>query len=182
MGIVPPDRILRCGRDSVDEKHAERWPDCSCGVSGRCARGCAGRRAEPDRLDQIPAGDLQVAGRSDRQEAEEAVFRLGQVDAQVQERWGRNRCCGYSVLPRRLPGRVPGSRKDRGPKAWRARGSNDAEENLEGGARYLRMMYDKFGTWELALAAYNAGPGAVEEHDGIPPFAETESYVKAILG
>ena len=59
---------------------------------------------------------------------------------------------------------------------------NDAEENLDGGARYLRMMYDKFGTWELALAAYNAGPGAVEEHDGIPPYAETESYVKAILG
>lgn len=59
---------------------------------------------------------------------------------------------------------------------------NDAEDNLEGGARYLRMMYDKFGTWELALAAYNAGPGAVEEHDGIPPYDETESYVKAILG
>ena len=59
---------------------------------------------------------------------------------------------------------------------------NVAEENLEGGARYLRMMYDKFGTWELALAAYNAGPAAVEKHDGIPPFAETEGYVKAILG
>ncbi|MFO1202756.1 MAG: lytic transglycosylase domain-containing protein [Tabrizicola sp.] len=59
---------------------------------------------------------------------------------------------------------------------------NDAEENLEGGARYLRMMYDKFGTWELALAAYNAGPAAVEEHDGVPPFDETETYVKAILG
>jgi soluble lytic murein transglycosylase-like protein len=58
----------------------------------------------------------------------------------------------------------------------------DPEENLHGGARYLRMMYDKFGTWELALAAYNAGPGAVEEHNGIPPFAETEGYVKAILG
>jgi hypothetical protein len=56
------------------------------------------------------------------------------------------------------------------------------EENLDGGARYLRMMFDKFGTWELALAAYNAGPGAVEEHDGIPPYAETENYVKAILG
>lgn len=59
---------------------------------------------------------------------------------------------------------------------------NDPEDNLEGGARYLRKMYDKFGTWKLALAAYNAGPGAVEEHDGIPPFAETENYVKAILG
>ncbi len=56
------------------------------------------------------------------------------------------------------------------------------EANLDGGARYLRMMYDKFGSWRLALAAYNAGPGAVEQHDGIPPYAETENYVKAILG
>jgi soluble lytic murein transglycosylase-like protein len=59
---------------------------------------------------------------------------------------------------------------------------NDPVENLEGGARYLRMMYDKFGSWRLALAAYNAGPGAVEKHGGIPPFAETKNYVKAILG
>jgi soluble lytic murein transglycosylase-like protein len=59
---------------------------------------------------------------------------------------------------------------------------NDPEENLEGGARYLRMMYDRFGSWRLALAAYNAGPMAVETHDGIPPYAETENYVKAILG
>jgi soluble lytic murein transglycosylase-like protein len=58
----------------------------------------------------------------------------------------------------------------------------DPADNLDGGARYLRMMYDKFGSWRLALAAYNAGPGAVETHGGIPPFAETESYVKAILG
>ena len=55
-------------------------------------------------------------------------------------------------------------------------------ENLRGGARYLRMMYEKFGSWRLALAAYNAGPGAVEEHGGIPPFTETENYVRAIMG
>ncbi len=59
---------------------------------------------------------------------------------------------------------------------------DDPHQNLEGGARYLRMMYDRFGSWRLALAAYNAGPGAVERHDGIPPYAETENYVKAILG
>jgi soluble lytic murein transglycosylase-like protein len=59
---------------------------------------------------------------------------------------------------------------------------DDPAQNLEGGARYLRMMYDKFGSWKLALAAYNAGPAAVEQHDGIPPYAETENYVKAILG
>lgn len=59
---------------------------------------------------------------------------------------------------------------------------HDPKQNLEGGARYVRMMYDKFGSWRLALAAYNAGPGAVEEHGGIPPYAETKNYVKAILG
>ncbi len=59
---------------------------------------------------------------------------------------------------------------------------NDPKQNLKGGARYLRMMYDKFGSWRLALAAYNAGPGAVEQHGGIPPFTETENYVRAIMG
>jgi soluble lytic murein transglycosylase-like protein len=59
---------------------------------------------------------------------------------------------------------------------------NDPAQNLEGGARYLRQMYDKFGSWKLALAAYNAGPGAVEKHGGVPPYAETKGYVKAILG
>ena len=55
-------------------------------------------------------------------------------------------------------------------------------DNLDGGARYLRKMYDKFGSWRLALAAYNAGPQAVEDHDGIPPYKETKNYVKVILG
>lgn len=59
---------------------------------------------------------------------------------------------------------------------------NDPKQNLEGGARYLKMMYDRFGTWKLALAAYNAGPGAVEASDGIPPYEETRNYVLAILG
>ncbi len=59
---------------------------------------------------------------------------------------------------------------------------DDPEENLRGGARYLRMMYDKFGSWRLALAAYNAGPKAVEAAGGVPEFDETQNYVKAILG
>jgi hypothetical protein len=59
---------------------------------------------------------------------------------------------------------------------------NDPQQNLEGGARYLRAMYDKFGSWKLALAAYNAGPAAVEKHGGVPPFAETVNYVAVILG
>lgn len=59
---------------------------------------------------------------------------------------------------------------------------HDPKQNLEGGAKYLRRMYDKFGSWRLALAAYNAGPGAVEKYGGVPPFRETRNYVKKIWG
>jgi soluble lytic murein transglycosylase-like protein len=59
---------------------------------------------------------------------------------------------------------------------------SNPHENLAGGARYLRMMYDRFGDWRLALAAYNAGPEAVEQHGGVPPYRETKGYVRAILG
>lgn len=58
----------------------------------------------------------------------------------------------------------------------------DPLANLDGGARYLRLQYDRFRDWRLALAAYNAGPEAVVKYEGIPPYAETEGYVKAILG
>lgn len=58
----------------------------------------------------------------------------------------------------------------------------DPEQNLDGGARYLKMMYDRFGSWRLALAAYNAGPIAVEQNNGVPPYDETQAYVVAILG
>jgi len=59
----------------------------------------------------------------------------------------------------------------------------DPTQNLEGGARMLRGLIDRYGgRLDLALAAYNAGSGAVDKYHGVPPFAETRSYVQAILG
>ncbi|MBE1282353.1 MAG: transglycosylase SLT domain-containing protein [Rhodobacteraceae bacterium] len=58
----------------------------------------------------------------------------------------------------------------------------DPYENLDGGARYLSKQYRKFKSWRLALAAYNAGPQAVKKYGGIPPYKETENYVKKIWG
>jgi len=59
--------------------------------------------------------------------------------------------------------------------------SFDPASAVDGAARYLRRELDRFGSVELALAAYNAGPGAVQRHGGVPPFAETQRYVEKVL-
>lgn len=70
------------------------------------------------------------------------------------------------------------------PENCRAFGVTDAfnpEQNIDAGVRHLRQLLDRFGSLELGLAAYNAGSGAVRRHGGIPPYRETQAYVRNVL-
>lgn len=72
---------------------------------------------------------------------------------------------------------MPGTARSLGVKD-----AYDPSQNIDGGARYLRQMLDTFGgDTQKALAAYNAGPTAVQTYDGIPPYKETKNYVSKIM-
>ena len=71
---------------------------------------------------------------------------------------------------------MPATAKRFGVDPW------DPVSAIDGQMQYMRKLLDEFGSYELALAAYNAGEGAVRKHKGIPPYKETQAYVKKILG
>lgn len=75
---------------------------------------------------------------------------------------------------------MPSTARDLGLKS--ARALFDPKENLETGVKYLKFLLERFdGDLPTAIAAYNAGPGAVAKYDGIPPYPETRNYVRKVL-
>jgi soluble lytic murein transglycosylase-like protein len=89
-----------------------------------------------------------------------------------------NPSAGSSAGAQGLTQLMPGTAASLGVKDL-----HDPAQSIDGGAHYLRMQLDRFGgDVSKALAAYNAGPGAVQRFGGVPPYAETQAYVKRVTG
>jgi soluble lytic murein transglycosylase-like protein len=92
--------------------------------------------------------------------------------------WQESRFNQRAVSPRGARGvmqLMPGTARGLGVNA------GDMKANIDGGAAYLAQQIRRFGDLRLALAAYNAGPEAVDRYGDVPPYAETQNYVDAIL-
>lgn len=127
-----------------------------------------------DRLVPIPKADIQIA--IDRHaEAQSLDPKL--VRAMIQVESGYNHRArsykGAMGLMQLMPATA---------SLYSIQDPYDPDENVRGGTRYLRYLVDRFpGRLDLAVAAYNAGPGAVERYGGVPPYRETKDYVRRVL-
>jgi soluble lytic murein transglycosylase-like protein len=92
--------------------------------------------------------------------------------------WIESRYCPEAISPVGAIGLgqlMPGTARSLGVNP------RDARQNLHGAAKYLRLQWDAFRDWNMALAAYNAGPDAVRRYGGVPPYRETQNYVRSVL-
>lgn len=127
-----------------------------------------------DRLVPIPKADIQIA--IDRHaEAQSLDPKL--VRAMIQVESGYNHRARSQKGAMGLMQLMPAT-----ASLYRVEDPYDPDENVRGGTRYLRHLVDRFpGRLDLAVAAYNAGPGAVERYGGVPPYRETKDYVRRVM-
>ena len=125
--------------------------------------------------DALPAGGRPWAGAIDAAAGKAGVDpRLLAAITQAESGFNPGALSGAGAvgLTQLMPGTASGLGVD----------PTDPVANLDGGARYLAGQLDSFGRVDLAVAAYNAGPGAVRQAGGVPDYPETQAYVRRVLG
>jgi soluble lytic murein transglycosylase-like protein len=135
-------------------------------------------------LDRRDPGDHARQGRPARGEIERIVTQAAAgygvdpalIDAVIENESGYDAFATSSAGARGLMQLMPETAASLG-----VNDSFDAWQNVKGGTRYLRSLLDRFGSVQLAVAAYNTGPNAVERYGHIPPYPQTREYVQRVL-
>ncbi len=180
--LAPPPAAFAATLKGAETKGAgTKAGETKAGLSGTIASG--GTQAPPRPMDPFAATVAPSASEAELRAQADAAARAAGVDPKL-----------FASLVTAESGWDPLSRSSAGaqglaqlmPDTARGLGVTnplDPRQNLAAGARYLRQMLDRFhGDARLAVAAYNAGPGAVERAGGVPNYPETRAYVKRVLG
>lgn len=132
-----------------------------------------------------PNGGSAYIDRSYKEALYEPLIRQAEARYQLPPRllqaliWQESRFNPMAISPAGAAGLaqlMPGTARELGVS-----NRHDPAQNIDGGARYLKQMLERFGAIHLALAAYNAGPGAVSRAGGVPKNRETPGYVKSVI-